>query len=146
MKDIFLHGDALPHNMVYSADSQKLLLIDIDEETVGTSAHKRVVHENDDHEYPHLRYPNIFRAWRNRQLYTELQLAVSFLLLVEIFENSMTETDKKSLRNLRKAAEAADSFLKKTNDKDPLTVYESSIDQSIRRLVELLGEIFASCY
>ena len=38
--DKFLHGDVLPHNMVYNKDTQELVLIDFDEGTKAADAPK----------------------------------------------------------------------------------------------------------
>ncbi len=138
VKDVFLHGDALPHNMVYNEGREKIMMIDIDEGTVGVKAHKRVVEEKDHLLYAYLRYPNFFRAWKNRQRYTDLQLAASFLLLAEMFEQTLEEQDKESMISLQRAAEAANSFLKRVNNDDPMAAYGSAVDQSVYQLVELL--------
>ena len=84
MSEYYLHGDALPHNMVYDSDSKELFLIDLDEGVHGTKAAKRVVRQ-DDGVYPYLRYPNYLRAWNNRERYTHLQLVAAFLLITERF-------------------------------------------------------------
>lgn len=139
LSDGFLHGDALPHNIVYNESTQKLVLIDADEGTVGTNAHKRVVEQDDELQYAYLRYPNFLRAWKNRRLYTELQLVASFLLLAEMFEQTV-EQDKTAVKRLQIAAEAANVFLKRTNEGDPMVAYGSEVSQSVYGLVELFEE------
>ena len=139
----FLHGDALPHNLVYNKYAQKLVLIDLDEGTFGTSAHKRVIEQPPGDNYEYLRYPNFLRSWRNRRLYTDIQLAASLLLLSEAYfvEAETTGNDaRNSIRNLGQAAEAVNSYLKRHNDDDPHGAYGNAIPELVHRLVELLEE------
>ena len=53
--------------------------------------------------FPYLRYPTMFRSWKNREIYTQLQLVHSFLLLIEGFEP----------RQLEHSVQAVDDIVKK---------------------------------
>lgn len=137
----FLHGDALPHNIVYNENTEKLFLIDLDEGTFGVNAHKRIVEHDDEHHYQYLCYPNFLRGWNNRRLYTNLQLTASFLLLAERFENTLDQKHETSMKELREAAGAVNSFLKSKNNDDPIAAYGSAVDQGVYMLLELFDRL-----
>ena len=100
-EDLF-HGDALPHNVVYNEVSNDLVLIDLDESTVKTNAPMRSDSiEGSKEDFVYLRYPNYFRAWRHRVLYTQTQLVASFLLLVSYLnDESLQENQKDPVKDL----------------------------------------------
>ena len=159
ISDAVLHGDSLPHNIVYNAGSGILVLIDYDEGIVGSSAHKRIVEEDEETLFPYLRYPNFLRAWRNRQLYTKVQLVASFLLLqtqmfpvadaVGSIEGTsagipgVAEPYITQIVNLHEAAKTANSFLKCTNDDDPMNARGVKVAESVYLLVELFQATMA---
>lgn len=143
MKLVLLHGDALPHNMVYNENIQKIMIIDIDEGTIGSNAHNRVIEESDQNLYAYLRYPNFFRIWLNRDYYTDLQLSVSFLLLAEMFVEKMEEEDKGLIVHLQDLAEEANSFLKHLKKKSPLK-RTAKVDERVSRLIESMTEFLSN--
>lgn len=135
LSDIVMHGDALPHNMLYDEDSKEISLIDFDEATVHGNAHKRVIDRDEQVPYP-LRYPNFLRSWKNRKLYTAVQLAASFLLIVDMFELTL-EADKDLVKTLAEDANAANTSLLYNNDEEPVHATGANIDLRVRDLVDL---------
>ena len=149
MSGHFLHGDALSHNMVYDTDSQELVLIDLDEGTFGTKAAKRVVRLDDGDKYPFLRYPNYLRAWQNREQYTQLQLAFTFLSVTQdLFfaggENAaVVSSDQRTLITQMDAlAAASNTFLARHNDADPGGA--QGMNSNVNRLIGLMKDILDS--
>ena len=134
MCSYYLHGDALLHNIVYNSETKQLVLIDLDEGTRGTKAHKRVIRATDGHCYPYVRYPNFLRAWKNRERYTQLQLAATFLQITRhLFANQITN-------NMEAVASAANTFLEKKNDADPMMARDTSVEDCVKQLILLVEE------
>lgn len=86
---------------------------------------------DDDLQYQYLRYPNFYRAWRNRTVYTQLQLVASFLVIMPVFEG--TGEDQTLVSRLRAKAAAADSFLRDQNMEDPKEAEIVGIHESVRQ-------------
>ena len=142
--DSLFHGDALPHNLVYNAVSQKLTLIDLDEGTVKANAPKRIL-EDDSVVYAYLRYPNFLRAWTQALLYTQIQLVASFLLLTSpsgLFDNLNDE--KSSVDKLHRMAAMTEEYLKSNDGEDPtdfgLRQPPDCLHQTISTLEEILNQ------
>jgi len=122
--------------MVYNEESKQLVLIDIDEGTICDHAHKRVIKQTEPYSY--LCYPNFFRAWQFRELYTNLQMVASFLILSDMFEPAKGK--QTSLEILKDAAMGIDNFLRLHNDKDFTKARASSIPKDVSCLVDLLDK------
>lgn len=136
----FLHGDALPHNIVYNEVAVELVLIDLDEGTTGIKAPKRAIVQDDELPYPHLQYPNYFRAWRNRVVYTQLQLVATFVLISPQFESSMAVDEAQLLAGLQTQAAVVDGFLKRHDHVDP-SMAHSNMNANVARVISLMKRI-----
>jgi hypothetical protein len=115
MSEVLLHGDALPHNIVYNGRPEGgLTLIDIDE---GVAEGRAPTRDCDpDLLFPYLRYPNYLRRFEDRRSYTLLQLVASFLLYVEEFFPS---PQRQQLQDLIRSADGLDQALGTHDSNDP---------------------------
>jgi len=137
--DVF-HGDALPHNMVYNSVSREIVLIDLDEAVYGISAPRRVIQEVEGERYPYLCYPNVLRCWSIAQVYTEIQLVASFLLLYGQFVDASNSAGR-SIVGFHAVADEANKFLKKPNDCDKGVGVQVRTDSRITDLISKAREL-----
>jgi hypothetical protein len=113
MSEVLLHGDALPHNIMY--DDLGLTLIDLDE---GVAEGRAPTRDCDpDIVFPYLRYPNYLPSFEDRRSYTSLQLVASFLLYVEDFFQSPQR--QQQLQDLVRSADGLDWALGTHDSNDP---------------------------
>lgn len=139
LTETVFHGDALPHNLVYNQELGKIVLLDIDEgRCEPNNAPQRVLEEASDEPFASLQYPNVYRIWDNRKVYTQLQLIDSFLVMIEPLEHKLNGEDMAQLRLLRNSAEAANRYCK-ANDKLPPSV-ENDVPLQVTTVISNMTE------
>lgn len=141
LAEFYLHGDALPHNVLYDVTKSKLCLIDLDEGRHKFRAPRRVVEGTDDG-FEFLRYPNYLRHWAHRRRYTQLQLTALFLLAFSLLNNPQcTGADVATMSDLRTKATVANSYLMSRDNSDPEKagpIFGKSVDGLIEAMEEVL--------
>ena len=145
LNTVLLHGDVLPHNIVYNKQEEKFTLIDLDEGigkestfVIRNNTYTESPGEENDATNPNwhaaLCYPNYLRE--KPVAYTKVQLIATFLVLMQ--EEADSDT---ALSALRKDAQSLGEELR-LNDKNEMTVgsSDSYTKQTIDPLYDRMKE------